>query len=223
PSSGSTGGVTVTIEDVDGCPRYCGVVVRGVRIGPSPDWLVRRLDGAGVRSINNVVDITNFMLLGFGQPMHAFDAKRLAGPAIVVRRAKPGEKLITLDGIERALTADMCVIADAERAQALAGVMGGRDSEVSSETTDIFLEVAAFNPRRVRQMRRAFSLSTEASYRFERGTDSVSAPERLQAAVNLIVAIAGGVAESAVDVNARPEAPRHLLVRSARVKQVLGE
>jgi phenylalanyl-tRNA synthetase beta chain len=223
PQQGSTGGVTVRIDDVDGCPRYLGAVIRGVRVGPSPDWIVRRLEGAGSRSINNIVDITNFMLLGFGQPMHAFDAKKLAGPAIIVRHARPGEKLVTLDGVERTLTDGMCVIADAERAQALAGVMGGRDSEVTAETTDIFLEVAAFNPRRTRQMRRALSLSTEASYRFERGTDSVSAPERLQAAVNLIVAIAGGVAESAVDVNARPESPRHLLVRSARVKQVLGE
>jgi phenylalanyl-tRNA synthetase beta chain len=220
---GVTGGVSVTIEDVDGCPRYVGAVVRGVRIGPSPDWLVRRLDGAGVRSINNVVDITNFMLLGFGQPMHAFDAKRLGGPAIVVRRAKPGEKLVTLDGIERALTTDMCVIADQDRAQALAGVMGGRDSELTPETTDVFLEVAAFNPRRVRQMRRALSLSTEASYRFERGTDVASAPERLQQAVALIVALAGGSHERAIDVYPAPQAQRPLIVRAARVKQVLGE
>jgi len=221
--TGVTGGVSVTVEDVDGCPRYLGAVVRGVRVGPSPDWLVQRLDGAGVRSINNVVDITNFMLLGFGQPMHAFDAKRLAGPAIIVRRAKAGEKLVTLDGIERSLTEDMCVIADGERAQALAGVMGGRDSEVSSETTDIFLEVASFNPRRVRQMRRALSLSTEASYRFERGTDAASAPERLQQAVALIIALAGGAAEPAVDVYPVPGVARPLVVRVARVKQVLGE
>ncbi len=221
--TGVTGGVSVTIEDVDGCPRYLGAVVRGVRVGPSPDWLVQRLDGAGVRSINNVVDITNFMLLGFGQPMHAFDAKRLAGPAIIVRRAKAGEKLVTLDGIERSLTEDMCVIADGERAQALAGVMGGRDSEVSSETTDIFLEVASFNPRRVRQMRRALSLSTEASYRFERGTDAASAPERLQQAVALIIALAGGTAEPAVDVYPVPRVAGPLVVRVARVKQVLGE
>jgi phenylalanyl-tRNA synthetase beta chain len=220
---GTTGGVSVTIEDVDGCPRYVGAVVRGVRIGPSPDWLVRRLDGAGVRSINNVVDITNFMLLGFGQPMHAFDAKRLAGPAILVRRANPGEKLVTLDGIERTLTADMCVIADQNRAQALAGLMGGRDSELTAETTDVFLEVAAFNPRRVRQMRRALSLSTEASYRFERGTDVASAPERLQQAVALIVALAGGSPERAIDVYPAPQTQRTLIVRAARTKQVLGE
>ena len=221
--SGSAAGVDVRIEDVDGCPRYVGAVIRGVRVGPSPDWLVRRIEGAGSRSINNIVDVTNFMLLGFGQPMHAFDAKRLAGPAIIVRRARAGEKLVTLDGVERTLTSDMCVIADAERPQALAGVMGGRDSEVSAETTDVFLEVAAFNPRRVRQMRRAFSLSTEASYRFERGTDVAAVVERMQQAVALIVAIAGGTSVGAVDVNASPAAPRLLSVRAARVKQVLGE
>ncbi len=221
--SGNAGGVTVTIEDADGCPRYLGVVIRGVRVGPSPEWLVRHLDGAGVRSINNIVDITNFMLLGFGQPMHAFDAKTLAGPAIIVRRARPGERLVTLDGLERGLNDRMCVIADAERAQALAGVMGGRDTEVTSATTDIFLEVAAFNPRRVRQMRRALSLSTEASYRFERGTDAASAPQRLKEAVALIVALAGGVVEAAVDIEPVPAGPRRLLVRASRVKQVLGE
>jgi phenylalanyl-tRNA synthetase beta chain len=223
PKQGSTGGVRVSIEDVDGCPRYLGVVVRGVKIGPSPDWLARRLEGAGVRSINNIVDITNFMLLGFGQPMHAFDANKLAGPAIIVRRAKKGEKLTTLDGAERALTEDMCVIADGDRAQALAGVMGGRDSEVTPETTDIFLEVAAFNPQRVRQMRRALSLSTEASYRFERGTDVAAAPERLQQAVALIVALAGGEPEPAIDVYPTPEQPRTVTVRASRIKQVLGE
>ena len=222
-SQGVAGGISVRIDDVDGCPRYLGAVVRGVRVGPSPDWLVRRLEGAGSRSINNIVDITNFMLLGFGQPMHAFDARRLSGDAIVVRRAKAGEKLVTLDGIERVLTPDMCVIADAERAQALAGVMGGRDSEVSAETTDVFLEVAAFNPRRVRQLRRALSLSTEASYRFERGTDTTALTDRLQQAVALIVALAGGSPAGALDVNPTPSVERRLSVRAARVKQVLGE
>jgi len=223
PRQGTAGGVTVSIEDPDGCPRYLGAVIRGVRVGPSPNWLARHLEGAGVRSINNIVDITNFMLLGFGQPMHAFDARTLAGPAIVVRRARQGEKLVTLDGVERVLNDHMCVIADAERAQALAGVMGGRDTEVTGATTDILLEVAAFNPRRVRQMRRALSLSTEASYRFERGTDAAAAPRRLQEAVALIVALAGGVAEGAVDIEPIRGEPRRLLVRASRVKQVLGE
>lgn len=220
---GKTGDITVSIDDADGCPRYMGVVIRGVRVGPSPDWLARRLEGAGTRSINNIVDVTNFMLLGFGQPMHAFDANRLGKSAIIVRKAHKGEKLVTLDGVERSLTEDMCVIADGERAQALAGVMGGRDSEVTSDTTDILLEVAAFNPRRVRQMRRALAISSDAAYRFERGTDVVSAPERLQQAVALIISLAGGSAESAVDVYPSPSTPTTLNLRAARVKQVLGE
>ncbi|HUQ80875.1 MAG TPA: phenylalanine--tRNA ligase subunit beta, partial [Gemmatimonadaceae bacterium] len=223
PTQGTTGDIAVSIDDVDGCPRYLGVVIRGVHVGPSPDWLVQRLAGAGTRAINNIVDVTNFMLIGFGQPMHAFDAKRLGGQAIVVRRAHKGEKLVTLDGVERQLTEDMCVIADGERPHALAGVMGGRDSEVTADTTDVLLEVAAFNPRRVRQMRRALSISSEAAYRFERGTDVVSAPERLKQAVALITALAGGVAESAVDVYPAPATPTTLNVRVSRVKQVLGE
>jgi phenylalanyl-tRNA synthetase beta chain len=220
---GNTGGISVTIDDVDGCPRYLGAVIRGVRVGPSPEWLTLRLEAAGVRAINNIVDITNFMLLGFGQPMHAFDARKLGGSAIVVRKARQGERLVTLDGVERQLTEDMCVIADGERAQALAGVMGGRDTEVTSDTTDVFLEVAAFNPRRVRQMRRALSISSEAAYRFERGTDVASAPERLQQAVALLTALAGGTAEPAIDVYPAPASPAVLNVRAARVKQVLGE
>jgi phenylalanyl-tRNA synthetase beta chain len=219
----TTGGISVTIEDIDGCPRYIGVVIRGVRVGSSPDWLARRLDGAGVRSINNIVDVTNFMLLGFGQPMHAFDAKRLGGSAVIVRKAQKGEKLVTLDGVERALSEDMCVIADGERAQALAGVMGGRDSEVTSETKDVFLEVAAFNPRRVRQMRRALSISSEAAYRFERGTDVASAAERMQQAVALICSLAGGAPDSAADVYPTPRVLPQLILRSSRVKQVLGD
>ena len=222
-AKGATGGIAVSIEDVDGCPRYLGVVIRGVRVGPSPDWLAQRLDGAGTRSINNIVDVTNFMLLGFGQPMHAFDATKLGGSAVIVRKARKGEKLVTLDGVERTLAEDMCVIADGDRAQALAGVMGGRDSEVTAETTDVFLEVAAFNARRVRQMRRALSISSEAAYRFERGTDVASAPERLQQAVALIIALAGGVAEPAVDVCPTPPSRRSLTIRASRVKQVLGE
>jgi phenylalanyl-tRNA synthetase beta chain len=218
-----TGGISITIDDVDGCPRYVGVVIRGVRVGSSPDWLARRLEGAGVRSINNIVDATNFMLLGFGQPMHAFDAKKLGGSAVIVRKAKKGEKLVTLDGVERALSEDMCVIADADRAQALAGVMGGRDSEVTSETTDVLLEVAAFNPRRVRQMRRALSISSEAAYRFERGTDTASAAERMQQAVALICALAGGAPDSAADVYPTPRVSPQLILRSSRVKQLLGD
>ena len=171
PAAGTVAGVTVRIEDGEACARYAAVVVRGLTIGPSPDWLRDRLQSIGLRSISNVVDITNYFLHGFGQPMHAFDLAKLAGPAIVVRRARVGERITTLDGVERALTAEMLVIADGERAAAVAGVIGGRDSEVTATTTDILLEVASFEPRQVRRTRRALGVNTDASHRFERGTN----------------------------------------------------
>jgi len=150
----TTGGVTVRIEDVEGCPRYYAAVIRGVKVGPSPAWLRERLESVGVRSISNVVDVTNYFLHGYGQPMHAFDLGKLAGLEIVVRRAREGERLVTLDGIDRALKAEMLVIADRDRASAVAGVMGGGESEVTEATTDVLLEVANFEPGTVRKTRR---------------------------------------------------------------------
>ncbi len=138
------------VEDPEGCPRYVARVVRGVAVGPSPAWLRRRLEAIGLRSINNVVDVTNFVLWELGQPLHAFDLDRLAGRRIVVRRARRGERLTTLDGVERELDPEMLVIADAERPVALAGVMGGADSEVTDATADVLLESAHFDRRRVR-------------------------------------------------------------------------
>ncbi|MFN8667269.1 MAG: phenylalanine--tRNA ligase subunit beta [Gemmatimonadaceae bacterium] len=166
-----SGGAQVQLDDTDGCPRYMGVVIRGVKVGPSPEWLVRRLASLGLRSISNVVDATNYMLHGYGQPMHAFDLAKLAQQTVIVRRARAGEVLVTLDGVSRTLDERMTVIADAERAIAVAGVMGGLESEVTDATTDLFLEVAYFTPRNVRVTRRALGLSTDASYRFERGID----------------------------------------------------
>ena len=197
----STGGVKVQIEDAEYCPRYMGVVVRGVTVAPSPEWLANRLTAIGARPINNVVDITNYVLHELGQPTHAFDAARLAGPAIVVRRARAGERLLTLDGIERTLDESMTVIADAERAQAIAGVIGGGESEVTDTTRDVFLEVAYFEPAAVRRARRALGVSTDASYRFERGTDFELPPRALARAVEMLVTVAGGRVEDApVDI-----------------------
>src|SRR5206468_8536194 len=136
------------------------VVIHGIRVGPSPEWLVARLKAVGSRSINNVVDTTNYVLHELGQPTHAFDLAKLGGSAVVVRRARAGERITTLDGTDRALTDTMTVIADAKRPQAVAGVMGGRDSEVSEATTDVLLEVASFDPQRTRATRRALGLST---------------------------------------------------------------
>ena len=224
PKTGKAGPVQVTVEDAEGCPRYLGVVISGVKVGPSPEWLVARLQAIGSRSINNIVDVTNFMLHGYGQPMHAFDAARLEGSQVIVRRARPGERLVTLDGTDRALEPWMTVIADGRRATALAGVMGGRESEVGSDTTSIFLEVANFDPGRTRAMRRKLGLSTDASYRFERGVDLGAAAERLDQAVAIITAVAGGSVEGTpVDVYPTPGSPRVVPLRVERVRRVLGE
>src|SRR5688500_18536548 len=150
--------IEVVVEDVEGTPRYMTAVIRGVKVGPSPEWLASRVEAAGARSISNVVDVTNYMLHGFGQPMHAFDLAKIEGGRVVVRRAKPGEALQTLDGVDRKLDDSITVIADAGKASAIAGVIGGKGSEVTESTTDILLEVAAFDPQRVRATRRKLGL-----------------------------------------------------------------
>ncbi len=219
----STGGVEVRVEDAGYCPRYMGVVVRGVKVAASPDWLADRLIAIGSRPINNVVDITNYVLHELGQPMHAFDAARLAGPGIVVRRARAGEKLLTLDGVERTLDESLTVIADGERAQAIAGVIGGGDSEVTESTSDVFLEVAFFEPAHVRRARRRLGVSTDASYRFERGVDRELQPRALARAVEMLVAIAGGTAADApVDIHASPSERSRLKLRPSRISRLLG-
>jgi phenylalanyl-tRNA synthetase beta chain len=197
-------------------------VIRGVKVAPSPQWLVDRITAVGGRPINNVVDATNFMLHGFGQPMHAFDVRRLAGNAVIVRRARAGERLVTLDGVERSLVPSITVIADAERAQALAGIMGGRDSEVTDETTDIFLEVGNFDPKATRAARRLLGLSTDASHRFERGVDIEWTPFWLSHAVALITSVAGGTAEDDVDLYPEPRTQAPLRLRVGRIAKVLG-
>ena len=156
---------SVHIADADLCPRYTARIVRGVKIGPSPDWLAKRLTEIGQRPINNVADITNYVLHELGQPLHAFDLAKLAEHRIVVRRAVAGEKLKTLDGVDRTLDPEMLVIADAQGPVALAGVMGGLDSEISAQTTDVLIESAYFNPDSVRRTARKLGMDTEASRR----------------------------------------------------------
>lgn len=201
-TEGSSADLTsVEIKDPDLCPRYAARVVRGVRIGPSPDWLAKRLEAIGQRPINNVADITNYVLHELGQPLHAFDLEKLGGKKIIVRRATPGEKLKTLDGVERMLTNDMLVIADAEKAVALAGIMGGEESEISNQTTDVLIESAYFDPNSVRHTARKLGMDTEASRRFERGADREGVLRAQQRCVELICELAGGVAtDDAVDV-----------------------
>ncbi|MDX2206104.1 MAG: phenylalanine--tRNA ligase subunit beta [Gemmatimonadales bacterium] len=218
----TVGGVGLRIID-RGCGRFLGAVVRGVTVGPSPAWLVERLQGAGVRSINNVVDVTNYLLLELNQPMHAYDAATLRGPAVIVRSATAGESLVTLDGVSRTLREGMLVIADAERVIGIAGVMGGEATEVSDSTTDLFLECAWFEPSRVRRARRAVGLSTDASHRFERGTDRWGALDAFQRALRLLLTVAGGRIDGAtVDCQPTQVHPPRIFLRPARVAQVLG-
>jgi len=220
----SSGGVTVKIEDLEGCPQYMGVVIRGVTIGPSPDWLVRRLDAIGLRPISNVVDATNYILHGYGQPMHAFDLAHIAGQRIVVRRGGQGETMVTLDGEERTLDESMCVIADSDRAVAVGGVMGGQNSEVGPETRDIFLEVAWFEPRRLRATRRALGLSTDASYRFERGVNPAAAGRTLALAASLIMKVAGGQVDGVpILVGGAEIRSDEVVLRPRRVERLLGD
>lgn len=220
----SNGAVTIRVEDPEGCPLYLGVVIRGIQVGPSPDWLVRRLESIGLRAISNVVDITNYMLHGYGQPMHAFDLSTLAGATVVVRRARGGERLVTLDGVDRALDERMTMIADAGASIAVGGVMGGRSTEVTSSTTDLLLEVASFDPSRIRATRRSLGLSTDASYRFERGVDAAAAAPLLELAAGLILRVAGGsVTGPPVAVGRPPARQAPVELRPARAERLLGD
>ena len=224
PESAAPSKVSVIVDDIDGTPRYMTAIVKGVKVAPSPEWLASRVESTGSRSISNIVDVTNYMLHGFGQPMHAFDLAKLGGGKVIVRRAKSGEKLVTLDGVARTLDDTMTVIADAEHPQAIAGVIGGKGSEVTDDTTDILLEVAAFNPRRVRATRRKLGISTDASYRFERGVDQWAIPGLLNYAVELITRVAGGSREGdPTDAHQPYTPPGAVRVRLSRVALLLGE
>jgi phenylalanyl-tRNA synthetase beta chain len=222
PASRKT--VDVSVEDTEGAPRYMTAIIRGVTVGPSPEWLASRVEAIGSRSISNVVDVTNYMLHGFGQPMHAFDLDKLGGGKVIVRRARKGEKIVTLDGVDRTLDDSMTVIADANNAQAIAGVIGGKGSEVTESTTDVLLEVAAFDPRRVRATRRKLGISTDASYRFERGVDQAAIPDLLGYAVELITRVAGGVRDGdPTDAHVPFIPPGAIRLRPSRVARLLGE
>ena len=220
--SGETAGVKVHVRPDTRARRYMAAVVRGVSIGASPEWLSRRLEAVGVRSINNVVDATNYVLHELGQPIHAFDLAKLKSP-IEVRLATKGEKLVTLDGVTRELQTNTVVIADAVRAQAVAGVMGGHESEVTAQTRDLLIEVASFDPKLTRAARKALALSTDASHRFERGVDVELAPQAMERVVRLIIGLAGGMLPDApLDVAASVPTPPVVDVRMPRVAKLLG-
>src|SRR5438034_347624 len=216
-------GVGVRLEDPEGAARYMIAVMRGVKVQPSPAWLAARLQAIGQRSINNIVDATNYILFEINQPLHAFDLAKLRGPAVVVRRANPGEPIVTLDGVARKLTPEMTAICDVERPQIVAGVMGSAESEVSAATTDIVLEAAYFQPTRIRRTRRTLGLSSESSYRFERGIDILAMPDALARAIDLIRAVAGGELRGPpIDLWPEPLKPHSVFLREARVSHLLG-
>ncbi len=226
PETGAPAGeaIRVEIEATEDCHRYVGRVVHGVRVGPSPAWVVEKLAASGIRAINNVVDATNLVLLEFGQPLHAFDLAKLRGGCVKVRRAAAGEKLTTLDGEIRELSADDLVIADAERAIALAGVMGGANTEVANATTDILIESAHFDPGRVRLAARRHGLKTEASYRFERGVDRCGVERAADRAARLIAELAGGAVARGrvVAEGAAPRVTEEIRFSTDRANKLLG-
>ena len=214
---------TVQIADPDLCSRYVAIVVRGVTVGESPGWMQERLNAAGLRPINNIVDITNYVMLEWGQPLHAFDLDTLRGQAIIVRRAEAGEQLITLDGAGRILTLEMLVIADAARPVALAGVMGGASTEVSAGTTAVLIESANFDPVSIRRTRRALTLPTEASRRFEKGLPPELPLPAAQRAAALMVELAGGtVVGEPVDAFPRPRQRAAVELRPYDLERLLG-
>ncbi len=210
-------------EAPDLCPLYTARIIRGVTVGPSPDWLVGRLEAVGLRSVNNVVDVTNFVLLELGQPLHAFDLARLEGRRIVVRRARRGEAFTAIDGSEHTLADPMLVIADASRPVAIAGVMGGLETEVSSNTVDVLLESAAFNPLSVRRTSRALKLASDSSYRFERGVDVAGVDRASRRAAAMIAELAGGtIVPGVIRAGCEDPSPRALSLRPQRCRQLMG-
>lgn len=215
--------IQIRIDAPDRCLRYAARVIEGVKIGESPKWLLDRLKAVGVRPISNVVDITNYVLFEYGQPLHAFDLDQVGGAQIIVRTAKPNEKMVTLDGKERALDPDDLLICDRDKPQVLAGVMGGQNSEVNEKTTRVLLEAANFLPASVRRSAKRHALHSESSHRFERGTDANGIPSVLDRAASLIAEIAGGtVLKGVVDVYPKKIDPRRVTLRYLRISTVLG-
>ncbi len=211
----------ISLKDTSLCPRYCGQVVSGVTVGASPAWVVRKLESAGIRSINNIVDVTNLVMLELGQPMHAFDYSKLSQSTIRVRRAGR-EKLLMIDDRERMLNDPMLVIADADRAVAVGGVMGGKESEVTDQTTVVLLEAAYFQPASVRVTAKTLEMSTDASFRFERGADPEIQATACRRAALLLQQLAGGKAQPVLDVSALMTAPVQIEMRPERVERILG-
>jgi phenylalanyl-tRNA synthetase beta chain len=214
---------SVTVDDPQGCPRYTARVIQGVKTGPSPEWLKDRLEALGVRSINNIVDVTNYVMLELGQPLHAFDFNRLLQRRIVVRKALPGERFTTLDGVERDLPEGAVLICDGAGPVAIGGIMGGLNSEIEPDTRDVLIESAYFEPLSIRRTSRRLGLKTESSYRFERGTDPDGVLSALDRAAELMLEVGGGaIAAGRIDVYPNPIKAQEIVLRADRANRFLG-
>ncbi|MEI8080187.1 MAG: phenylalanine--tRNA ligase subunit beta, partial [bacterium] len=223
PGTRATDVAGVEVREPVLCPRYTARVIRNVKIGPSPDWLCRALEAVGLRPINNVVDITNFVMLEYGQPLHAFDHALLAGGRIIVRRAAPGETFTTLDGRQHQLTAGHLLIADAAKGVALAGIMGGENSGIRDTTTTVLLESAQFLPANIRATARQLGLATDSSHRFERGVSRQMVEDASTRASALICELAGGeLLDGFIDMAAPVPPLKRLPLRFARINALLG-
>ncbi|MCU0666282.1 MAG: phenylalanine--tRNA ligase subunit beta [Candidatus Omnitrophica bacterium] len=215
-------GVKITIEDKKDCSLYTAKIIKGVSVGVSPEWLKKRLELIGCRSINNVVDITNYAMFTYGEPLHAFDADKLASYEIEVRRANAGEQLVTIDGVFRKLDKDILVIADKQQAQAVAGIMGGKSTEVTASTRNILLEAAIFDPVLIRRARRKLGMQTDSSYRFERGIDTQTALVSSDYAARMIIQLAGGNLICAREKGATKILKKTISVNYSSVQRILG-
>jgi len=212
----------IDIENKEDCPLYTAKIIRDVKVGPSPDWLRNRLELVGCRSVNNVVDITNYVLFELGEPLHAFDLDKLNQEAIIVRRGKTGERLVTIDGEEKELNPDILVIADKKKAVAAAGIMGGKETEVTGDTKNILLEAAVFNPVIVRRGKRLLGLESESAYRFERGIDLEAVEKASQAAAGLIEKVAGARCVLAKASGTARPARKNIGLKVSTVHKILG-
>lgn len=222
--AGSETGTAVRVDSYADAPRYAGVNITGIRVAESPEWLKNKLNAIGVRSINNIVDVTNYILHDLGQPLHAFDADKVAGNQVIVRKAAEGEVFVTLDGIERKLSAEDLVIADAEKPMCIAGVFGGAASGVTEETTSIFLESAYFNPVSVRKTSKRHGLKTDSSFRFERGVNPDITVLALKKAAKLIAEVSGGqISSTIVDLYPEPIQPFEFPVTYKNIQRVIGK
>lgn len=224
PQSEGACPIQVIVEDQDACIRYSGLFLKGIKVAPSPDWLKNRLAAIGVKSINNVVDITNYVLHELGQPLHAFDADKISGNKIVVKKVAANTSFTTLDGVTRILSGSECMICDAEKPLAIGGVFGGKDSGISDSTTTVFIESAYFNPAAIRKTAKHHGLSTDSSFRYERGTDPNATIEGLKRAWQLITEVAGGqMVGQLIDIYPSPVSNPIIAFSLTRCEQLIGQ